>query len=381
MKRDKRLDALKGIACFMVMTTHFWGIYNYAENMGIFPAPIDWIARGKIPFFGILNASFWLMVFLIISGYLLSQKKINSFQGVIENSAFRFIRLFIPVLCCGLIIAVISDVIFMMHQDLRNYFSCEWLFQSVNTNLSVFDVLRAAIDTVLFGENELQSAFWMIAPLLYTSIAVYFYNWIVGRISRPAARIGIFCVFTIVCTLAFDFCGFSVFLGVLLQRLLETRREKKVHRKILLIFVIFVTTGLNDAVYYNLMKFISNETIMHWYIALFSFTVSTKLWGLGVCAAIYLILSSSGAEKILLNKATAFLYSINWEIYCVHMLVINTVGIYMLIALNGKFSLLGTMFVTYVVSVLMTLIISLIYKNTISILTEKILVFFYRRLK
>ena len=70
LQREKYIDGMKGLACFFIVFGHFTGIYKYAENLG----QIDtWLIREstKEPFAFLSAESYWLCLFLVISGYLL----------------------------------------------------------------------------------------------------------------------------------------------------------------------------------------------------------------------------------------------------------------------------------------------------------------------
>lgn len=63
-------NGLKGIACLGVAAGHYMGIYRYAVEKESFSPVFDYIIQN--PFRVLLDESFWLLVFCVISGFVIS---------------------------------------------------------------------------------------------------------------------------------------------------------------------------------------------------------------------------------------------------------------------------------------------------------------------
>jgi len=97
-KREKYIDGMKGYACLFILLGHFMGIYKYAENADMIDS---WFVRiltiGPLSFFS--AESYWLYLFLVISGYLLMTFNIpNNYKEFVIKCAKRALRFVIPVI-------------------------------------------------------------------------------------------------------------------------------------------------------------------------------------------------------------------------------------------------------------------------------------------
>lgn len=101
----KYITGLKGFACVMVMVGHFLGVFAYAESMPIDTHYFLAFRNSKLGF--LLNESYWLFLFFIVSGYLLAYSRIDKLHQLFAKMVQRFLRLGLPVLFAYVIIYII----------------------------------------------------------------------------------------------------------------------------------------------------------------------------------------------------------------------------------------------------------------------------------
>ena len=90
------ITGLKGFACVMVMVGHFLGMFVYAEKIPIDIHYFLSIRNSRIGF--LLDESYWLYLFFIVSGYLLAFSKIEKLYQLFAKWIQRFFRLGLPIL-------------------------------------------------------------------------------------------------------------------------------------------------------------------------------------------------------------------------------------------------------------------------------------------
>ena len=70
------LNGLKGIACLLIMMGHYLGLYKYAQSFTPSIRIIDIINNSLLSF--LIDEGYWLYMFFVVSGYLVSKSKITS---------------------------------------------------------------------------------------------------------------------------------------------------------------------------------------------------------------------------------------------------------------------------------------------------------------
>ena len=65
------INGMKGIACLFIMISHFLGIYKYAQEFSPKFPILDIILNSPISF--LVNETYWLYLFFVVSGYLVAK--------------------------------------------------------------------------------------------------------------------------------------------------------------------------------------------------------------------------------------------------------------------------------------------------------------------
>ena len=104
------IDGLKGIACIMIMVGHFNGVVKYSSGITCFPF-ITWL-NGSV-FSIIIDEGFWLQLFFVISGFLLSYAKMDKIVDIIRGGGKKVPK-------------ILSSDIGGMHSNLYFSYDC-WL--------------------------------------------------------------------------------------------------------------------------------------------------------------------------------------------------------------------------------------------------------------
>ena len=118
------ITGLKGLACVMVMIGHLLGIFTNAKSIPIDLQYFLTFRNSKIGF--LLDESYWLYLFFIISGYLLALSRIESLHHLFAKIIQRFLRLGIPILFVYIIVYFIYRTIGFHNSDTSIFFDNVW---------------------------------------------------------------------------------------------------------------------------------------------------------------------------------------------------------------------------------------------------------------
>jgi peptidoglycan/LPS O-acetylase OafA/YrhL len=153
MKYYKQLDGIKGIACFAVMLGHMYGAF-LSGNVG--EAHFDFDSNIILKIFNVLllNGSFWVCVFCVISGFLYAGIEGLNQYSLHKKLLHRYVNLSLPVLICAMLIVALEKSGLFYHTEYYLLTGNQWLVESLPlTNTSVIkSIFDAIIDIpLLFG--------------------------------------------------------------------------------------------------------------------------------------------------------------------------------------------------------------------------------------
>lgn len=167
----KHITGLKGFACLMVMFGHFIGVFAYAEKLPFETNYISAFRDTKLGF--VIDESYWLYLFFIISGYLLAFSNINSGKQLLAKSVQRFLRLGLPIFFAYAIIYVVYLCVGFHNAETVAVFENAWFQNAYSGEYSVLTVIRSFFDVLILGNNSLNSPYWVLREMFFASILIY----------------------------------------------------------------------------------------------------------------------------------------------------------------------------------------------------------------
>jgi peptidoglycan/LPS O-acetylase OafA/YrhL len=323
------LAGLKGLACILIMTSHFFGIYNYAES---FPSIhiLDVILDSRLSF--LISADFWLYLFFAVSGYLVAQSKIERLRDIVLKIVNRFFRLALPIL----FVYIIVYIIYLLHgfhaSDTVSLFDCEWYQKYYTGQYSLLDVVLGPVNVLLRGKPDLNNPYWVLRDMFISSVLIYILRYCYHRLSKKKADA---ICFSALLLITFGSYFFSYIITACLMGMIVAFYEKK---------------AISDKPYFAFWAMI---------VFLSVYLLPDKLVSaLFFCSLIVYIPGVKWIERLLSSKPFIFIGDISWGVYSLHWPLLCSVGAVCIIKLSGVTGLTAAFLLSFLIIVISTLLLS-----------------------
>jgi len=330
------LDGLKGVACLLVMVGHYLGLYKYAQSF-VPPIPIiDILKNSQFSF--LIDEGYWLYLFFVVSGYLVSKSKITSIVDVIIKSISRFLRLALPILFSYCVIYLIYIVAGFYTTETNTLFRCQW-YQNYYTGVyTIKDVLLGPLDVLLFGKNLLNPPYWVMRMMFVSSLLIYFLKLIFTKLNTAKHEALLFSMLIII-TLASCFVSpiiTACFIGMLVSFYENSEIKSKSCYAFWFIFIamlIYILPGVLKSVFF--------------FASLIIFIPRIKVF-----------------ENIFSSKPARFIGKLSWGIYSFHWPIICSFGALSIVELTSHIGLVQSYFVSFIFVLMLTLVCSIYFYYT-----------------
>lgn len=168
VKREKWLDAIKGIACIVVFLSHFY--LTFCSDSDI----LNGILNIK-PLQILVNGNYAVCLFLMISAYVISVP-IYTCPGLdhIQRTAFkRYPRLMLPVFFASALSFLISRTVGYYNMQAAELLDNPWLKEFFTEKLTAADLLHSSLIGVWWqGDNSFNGPYWMLRTLFLGTFLV-----------------------------------------------------------------------------------------------------------------------------------------------------------------------------------------------------------------
>lgn len=351
-KRIDWVDGLKGIACVLIFCHHFALIFFPATFYG------PWVEsrlRGidtylaQSPLGVALNGNFLLAVFCMLSAFILSLQVMGMedktrLGGVVAK---RYFRLMPPLFGVGLVVWVFLRFGLFTNGEVAAAISSPWVGQYYQGTLSFRQFLESALVNVWFyGDESLSTAFWMLSRLFYGSFLAILLSTVAWKYRKRA-----WIVYTAVAALLFDrselLLAFA--LGTLLAWLLQQNiRLPKLVPPVAVLLGLLLGGYPSGIAATNLYRYFRGLTFIDWHI-------------LGAFVLLFGILFWEGAQKLLSWRLFTWLGKISYSVYLIHIPLLFSLSTGVFHWAEGKLGYLGSVAVSFGVSLVMLTAMSWLY--------------------
>lgn len=353
----------------MIMVCHYLGIVKYASNIKCFHCIL--IINDSV-FSTIIDESFWLQLFFVVSGFLLSYSRIISFKLFLKKIIKRFFRLYLPIAAsCG-IIFILSETIGFYNSNTRGGFLCDWFQNCYDDRFTVLDLFLGPIKTVVHGGSEFNGPYWVIKDMFYASLVIYFINYISYRLNENI-KIMIYILAIIVAKLFLGQIYFSCLVGgisgVILHNNKLIDKFPDIVNGIICIMSIVLPLGGHQFIYNFLCEKINNNSEMYSIISYLKF--NSDVYGtLYFAVLIVFITYNKSIKRMLSNTILGDLNKISFGVYSFHWPIICSIGALCMIKTTDIHS---GIICGWLISFVITIGISIFYYFYVEINVSKLL--------
>ena len=166
------IDGYKGMLCFLIMVGHFWNIYRHGGESPLNHTLLDLVNNAALSDI-LLLATFWLYAFLVISGYLLSNTTIKSVSEILLKLLNRFLRFFLPILGACCFIYIIQQCIGFYADETKEFFTYGWFQKYYAIILTWQAIFRETGKAMFSGSCAFNAPFWVIRDMFVSSLMIY----------------------------------------------------------------------------------------------------------------------------------------------------------------------------------------------------------------
>ena len=350
--RKPYISSLKGIACLFVALGHFLGAIKYAS---IIPVNTDfflWLEKYRLGF--ILDESFWLYLFFVVSGYLVANSKVATLSQFFVRSLIRFFRLALPIFAACVIIFAFSKVVPFYNEETAVWFENTWLQSAYSKEFSIYNVLLSPIDVLVFEKTLFNSPYWVLRSMMFASFLIYFLTYVKSKNTSPKIFGALFLLLS-AASLYVDKIIFVCILGALICYC-EAQLHKLFKSKALL-----VISGLFSLMLCFLHSTIGAIAIFSWMIIVLPQFVKVK--------------------KFLETRIFNFFGEISFGIYSFHWPIFCSVGSYVIIkswnVIGGGYAI----FLSIIISVILTTLISVPFYYAVEKPSDRLVKIFRNKLE
>ena len=374
---------MRGLAALMVLFSHIIAAFYPV----LFPYPADspisleYLATQSIlikafvftPLIIFYNGTFAIMIFLIISGYVISYNCFhNQNENYITASFFkRYFRLTIPILISCVIVYFLLKVgaFYNVQASLESHSS--WLSQFYACDANFFNMIKFVLyDEYLNISNSLKelacygTILWMISALLLGSFLVYAFH---ALFARSSSRLRIFIYIALIIIFSKSLI-LAVILGMILCDMDVNNVFRNVNKIILLIILlpgIYLASFIRpDFPFYTILDidFMKNYFGGQFRLSFFYYTIGGFL--------LFFALSRlSFSINVFSSKVAVYLGKISFSIYMLHFIVICSLSSYIFVWLinNINASNESSFIVTSAMTIVVTILLSHIFHHYVEL--------------
>ena len=338
--RDTSADGLRGLAALKVMLCHFvaaflpsllrgnYGDLEQAKN------PLSLVEKiiGSPVFTVLFNGNFAVLIFFVLSGYVLSSPALkNDNQKIRSRFWGRYLRLNIPV-CVACILSWCALKIGLYYNlDAGVITNSKWLLQQYARDVSFKELIEIATIKGVLGEGVLIPPMWTIRVELIGSV-VLLATLMLSPANRQVACIAVVSIAVLLLRTADTIYLLCFFAGCLCNWMTVSRRIA------LPLFLVGLILGSYqpDGVTFMLPSLTADSKTLYNAISAVSLTIALCRGGL--------------FARSLANPYVQYLGKVSYSIYLLHFILLCSVSSAVVVTLGAGWVGLSVAFILYIIT-------------------------------
>ena len=362
------INGLKGIGAGIVYLCHFvfafyYGMYTLEPADCHLPGNLD-IIIGQSPLNTLFSGNFAVRLFLVMSGYVLclGYFKTRDRKRLVVSGAKRYIRLLPTILVSNVLICLLMAMGAYCNVTVAELTASPWLAGFNRCEPNLWNAVWEAVFGCFFvGTNQFNGVLWTIPFLFLGALLVYAVAWLIGD---KKWRYVVYLIMG-VAVLMTDYAG--IFWGFVLCDVMHTQERlvtwvKKQKWRLWCVFFVGVYlssypsagTHLGGTIY----GIIPIVMVVPFHLA-------------GALLLVAAVVCLEPLQKLFGWKPFVKLGNISYSLYLVHFPVIATLGCGLFAVLFEKLSYNLAALITFVITTLVTFVVSVGFTEYIEPLGKK----------
>ncbi len=353
------LDGIRGFAAFMVFCHHFLLSFytsHYTFNRELQHLPNDWeLKYGQSVFSVFTNGNYFVNVFFVLSGFVLSRKYFHThkFSDLISGAHRRFLRLYIPIAFTIILVYLLMISGLFFNAEASVFVKSQWCYEGLFhfTDAGTRFIQALLYNALLNGDQFFNTTFWTMPIELYGSLFVFAFLALTHTTKKRGNFILIlllYCYLTNSMNLAMFTLGIS--LNFVEQRQNRGNRFLNFFYSVLLLVLglamgSYPTTGVRTGTFFEQL----GHTLLEY-----------NQWFHPV-GAYFLVLAfviSPTFQKFFSIKIFAFFGYISFSLYLLHVPIIASLSSYILLHTHNQLGYNYSVLLVFITSSIVLLILS-----------------------
>jgi len=203
------IDGVKGLACMIVFWNHFYLVF-----LGNSQVITEQIYSGIATFFKtvniLVNGNFGVCIFVMVSGYLASLKKIDTISGLGKNILLRYLKFALSFLAVMVLYLMLGGLVGFDTVAWGEKFQNDWVAMLYVEPLMLVDYMKE----IFLFRYQMSGPMWTLTPLFLGNAFVFLVNYLT-RNKLQGMRVVIATAF-VVAGFVFGYPGYGVWPQIIL---------------------------------------------------------------------------------------------------------------------------------------------------------------------